>query len=320
MNNMQQGINDFLTVCRRLRWVFPAACAVLPVLYLLSGFYVIKPEETGVIRRFGRVAGATAGSGMHYRLPWPMERLDKVRVQEVRRMSVGFKFLDRYAGIGPSPWEAEFLTGDTNIITIQMIVQYVVRDPVRFLFNVDGVQWLVRKAAEASLVEIIAGMEVDEVLTTGRAGIRDYVKKRVQEILDGCESGVQVCEVNLQELNPPPEVAPAFREVASAREDRQRRINEAQGYENEIIPRAEGEAERTIAAAEADKATRIAEARGDTQRFLSLLTEFEKAPDLTARRYYLERMEEIMARVRKYIAVGDARDPSPLAVRLLERR
>ena len=124
---------DITTVSRRLRWVWPAAVALLAALYLLSGFYVIKPEEIGVVRRFGKVVAPRVVSGIHYRCPWPVDRLDKVRVAEVRRMSVGFKFIDKATGIAPLPSEAQFLTGDTNIVNIQMIVQYIIADPAAYI-------------------------------------------------------------------------------------------------------------------------------------------------------------------------------------------
>lgn len=310
---------DLEFICRTLRWAWPALIATAVILYLLSGFYVIKPEEIGVVRRFGRVIGPAVRPGMHYRLPWPISRLDKVRVREVRRMSVGFRFIDKQAGIAPSPWEMQFLTGDTNIINIQMIIQYIVRDPAEFLFRVEGAQWLVRKVAESALVEKVGGMKVDDVLTIGKPDIQGYVRERLQRTLDDYGCGLQVLQVTLQEVSPPEDVAPAFRDVASAREDRVRKINEAKGYRNEVLPRAEGERRKMIAAAEAEKESRIKRAKGDAERFLSRLTEYEKAPRITAKRNYIESMEQILAGVRKYIVGHKKGKAAPVKIKLLKK-
>ena len=310
---------DLGIIYRKLRWVWPLAIVVLAVLYFLSGFYVIKPEEVGVVRRLGRVVASAVRPGIHYRLPWPVDKLDKVKVREVRRMSVGFRFIDRQAGISPIPWEMQFLTGDTNVINIQMIIQYTIVDPAKYLFNVASAHWLVRKVAESAIVKKVGSMRVDDVLTVGKPDIQRSVRNQLQEALDGYGTGLQISQVTLQEVRPPEEVAPAFRDVSSAREDRQRKINEARGYSNEVLPRAEGERRKTIAAAEARKESRTKMAKGDANRFLSRLIEYEKSPEVTGDRNYIEGMEQILSRVKKYIIGQKEGDSSPVKIKLFRK-
>jgi membrane protease subunit HflK len=300
------------------RWVLPFGIAALVLFYLLSGFYVIAPEEVGVVCRFGRVVAPAVPPGLHYHWPRPFEKLYREKVREVKRMPIGFKFIEQQAGIPPTSWETQFLTGDTNIINIQMIIQYMVRDPAAFLFHVKDAQWTVRKIAEAALVRKLAGMNVDEVLTTNKTEIQMYVKKYLQESLDRYGTGLQVVGATFQEVNAPVEVAPAFRDVASAKEDKQRVINDAYGYMNDVLPRAKGMAEKMIASGEADGNSKVKHARGEADKFESILAEYEQAPELTGERIYREYIERILSRVRKYI-VGQKDDAtSPVRLKMLK--
>jgi membrane protease subunit HflK len=319
MSSRKAVHRDLTTIFSHLRWTVPLIVVVLIALYFVSGFYVIKPEEIGVVRRFGRVVAPLVTPGIHYRLPWPIDRLDRIRPSAVRRMSIGFRFLERQAGMQPVSWEVQFLTGDTNILNIQMIIQYIISDPVAYLFNVNDVHFLVRKVAEAAMMEVVGGMGVDEVLTTGKTEIQNYVKKQTQSVLDDYSSGLQIVKAHLQDVNPPEEVAPAFRDVASAKEDKQRKINEAYGYMNDMIPRVRGKADKEIAAAEAQKGVRINEAKGDAQRFLALLVEYEKAPGVLSERIYIGNMEEILAAVKKFIVGQEEGKPSPVRLKLLQK-
>jgi len=319
MNPRTAAASDAATAWRGVRRLGGAVPAAALALYLLSGFYVIKPGDIGVVRRFGRVRSPSVLPGMHYRIPWPVDRVDHVSVHAIRRMSVGFKIRDAAAGIPPLSSETQFLTGDANILDIRMVIQYVIRDPVKSLFSSEGPEWLVRRAGEAALASLLAGMPVDEVLTTGKLQLQQRVKTRVQEMLDGYGSGFTIVGASLQDATPPAEVAPAFRSVASAREDRQRAINEAHGMRNEAIPRARGEAERSVTVAGAEKASRARHAEGDADRFLSLAAEYEKAPRVTADRIYRERMEEILAGVNVYVVGNREGAPSPVRVRLMKK-
>jgi membrane protease subunit HflK len=276
-------------------------------LYLLSGVYVVQSNEQGVVRRFGRLVDDQVMPGIHYHLPWPIERVDRPKTLQVKVMSVGFRMVDKIKGIGPLPQETQMLTGDENIIDIQMIVQYRVTDPGAYLFSAEEPQWLVRKAAESCLTSIIGSMGVDQVLTTDKLVIEDKLKEQAQKILDRYGCGLQISGAYFQDIGPSEEVAYAFRDVTSAREDRNRLINEAQGYRNEKLPQVRGQSQQMIHQAEAHQTERINRARGEADRFLSLLREYQSSRTVTETRLYVETMEEILPRMRTYVLDRDGR-------------
>jgi len=285
------------------RWGLVGRIAVLVFigLYLASGLYVVQPDEQGVVTRFGRLVNDRVMPGMHYHLPWPFERVDRPKTTEVKIMSVGFRIVDKMRGLPPAKEETQMLTGDENIIDVQMMIQYRIVDPAGFLFGVEDPHWLVRKAAESVLTRVIGAMGVDDVLTTEKLAIQDIVREQTGEILDQCGCGLKVIGAYFQDISPPSEVSYAFRDVSSAREDKNRMVHEAQGYSNQALPLARGQAEEMIQQAEGYRAERIARARGDAERFLALLEEYEKQPQVTQTRLYVEAMEEILPRLRKYV-------------------
>jgi membrane protease subunit HflK len=270
-------------------------------LYLLSGVYVVQPDEQGVVRRFGQLVNDQVMPGIHYHLPWPLEHVDRPKTLQVKVMSIGFRMVDKIKGIGPLPDETQMLTGDENIIDVQIIVQYRVLDPSAYIFSVETPQWLVRKAAESCLTSIIGSMGVDQVLTTDKLIIQERLKDLTQKTLDRYGCGLQISGTYFQDISPSEEVAYAFRDVASAREDRNRLINEAYGYQSQKIPQVRGQAQQLVYEAEAYKAERVNRAQGEADRFVSLLQEYEKNRKITETRLYVETMEEILPRIRKYI-------------------
>ncbi|MFQ6098215.1 MAG: FtsH protease activity modulator HflK [Armatimonadota bacterium] len=274
---------------RWLRLLWGAAA-----IYLLSGVYFVKPNERAVVRVFGKALREPAKPGPHYRPPWPMGRVNKLRAMEYQRVDVGFRLADQAIGRQPRAAESQFLTGDVNIVNVHLVVQYVIADPVKYLFNAAQVRALVRDAAEGALTLLLASRPVDDVLTTERVAIQNAVRARTISTLERYDVGVQVQSVNIQTVYPPEEVAAAFREVASAREDRDRIMNEAHGYADELIPRARGQAETMLKEAETYRQRRIQRASGEARRFLERLSEYEKAKKVTANRLYLETMEEVV--------------------------
>ena len=279
---------------------------IIAAIWLLTGIYIVGPDEQGVVRRFGELARITS-SGIHYHLPYPIEVVQKPKVTAVKRLEIGFRTIDsgpppRYMQV---PNESLMLTGNLNIIDIDMIVQYKIRDAVKYLFNVRGVEETIHKASEASLRQVIGKHDIDEALTVGKFQIQESTKEHLQILLDKYDIGILVVEVQLQDVHPPKEVAPDFKDVASAKEDREKRINQAQGYNNDVIPRTRGQAEKMLKEAEAYAARREAESRGDAQNFLNILREYSKAKDITRQRMFLETMEEILPRVQKYILTGE---------------
>ncbi|MFQ5451270.1 MAG: FtsH protease activity modulator HflK [Nitrospinaceae bacterium] len=278
---------------------------LLLIIWILPGtFYFVEPDEEGVVTTFGEFSRITQ-PGLHFKFPSPIEHAMTPKVRKIRRAEIGFR-----AGPGGPvqkvPAESLMLTGDQNIIDIHLVVQYRISDAVGYLFNVRRPNKLVRDAAETVIRGIIGNKNIDEALTTGKAEVQILTQERVQALLDRFKAGIQVTTVQLQDVNPPEQVAAAFKDVVSAREDKERMINEAQGYRNAVIPEARGRAAQIIRQAEGYREEKIKTAEGDAKRFLLQFQEYKKAPDITRKRIYLETMEEIFPTVQKYI-MGDQR-------------
>lgn len=281
------------------------------IFYLLAGFYIVKPEEIGIVRLFGKIIDDRVQPGIHFALPWPFSKIDRPRISEIKRISVGFRIVDQLKGETSPAEESQMVTGDTNIINVQMMLQYSIQDPVKFLFRTIEPYLMLRKAAEAELTKIIASIPVDEILTTGKIKIQNETRIRTQSLMDKYNSGIRIVAANLQSIDPPEKVIASFKEVSSAKADRERIINEAHGYSNNVIPMARGRAEEIIKKAEAYKFNRVNKAKGEAARFQKILKEYNKSKDTTEFRIYLETMEKILPRVKKYlIEKGDNRDPS----------
>ena len=199
----------------------------------------------------------------------------------------------------------ELLTGDTNILNVALVLQYVIRSPADFLFRIDDPDTLIGNLAETVLTETVVGMAVDDVLTTGRLALQERVKTETQAMLDRYQSGVQLTSSNIMAITLDPSVAEAFQDVTDAMADREKSRNEARMYANNLLPKARGEAHAVVREAHAYKGQRVAEAIGDTERFLALLEEYEKAPEITRSRLYLEAMERILPRLKIYVVDSD---------------
>lgn len=229
---------------------------VLIAIWLLSGFYVVGPDEAGVVRTFGKLSRVQS-PGLNYRLPYPIEQVNRPKVTAVKRLEIGFRSLRGSNATRDVPEESLMLTGGLNIVDIDLIVQYKINDPVKYLFFVRDVPTTIRVATEAVLRQIIGMHGIDEVLTSGKGKIQTESLALLQDIMNSYNCGVTITQVQLKDVLPPAAVADAFREVASAKEDRARLINEAQGYANNLIPKARGEAQQLILQAEAYAAERV---------------------------------------------------------------
>jgi len=271
-------------------------------LYLASGIFIVAPDEQGVVRRFGKFIRIES-PGLNYHLPFPIETVVTPAVTQVKRIEIGFRTI----AVGPPtryrqiPAEALMLTGDENIVSAEAIVQYKIKDPVSYLFNIILPEQTVRSAAEAALRQVIGERKIDEALTVGKYEIQEETKKTLQVLLDSYKAGILIVAVQLQDVNPPKEVQDAFKDVASAKEDKSRYINQAQGYRNDLIPKARGEAVKMTKEAEGYKIERIKKAEGDIAKFNSILTEYKKGEYITQARLYLETMEEILPNMNKVI-------------------
>jgi len=226
-------------------------------------------------------------------------------------VEIGFRTISfgppaRYREI---PVEALMLTGDENIVSAEAIVQYKIKDPVNYLFNIILPEQTVRSAAEATLRQVIGERKIDEALTVGKYEIQEETKRLLQKLLDSYKAGILIVAVQLQDVNPPKEVQDAFKDVASAKEDKSRYINQAQGYRNDLIPKARGEAVKMTKEAEGYKIERIKKAEGDVAKFNSILTEYKKGESITQARLYLEAMEEILPNMNKIIVGLDENQP-----------
>jgi membrane protease subunit HflK len=267
------------------------------LLWLATGFYVVGPGEQGVVRRFGKKVALT-GPGLRHHWPYPIERVDVVNMEVVRRVEVGFRSTPRYRLV---PEESLMLTGDENIVDAQAIVQYQVKDPGDYLFRVLDPDQALRDATEVGLRSVIGRTTIEDVLTVGRVRIQESTRDFLQHLLDTYQAGLLVTEVKLQVVDPPEQVKDSFHEVVRAREDRERLINEARGYMEDVMPKARGQAEQIIRAAEAYKAQREIRATGDAAKFLSILAEYQKAQDITEQRLYIETLQRVLPKAQKIV-------------------
>jgi len=258
-------------------------------LWLLTGFYIIQQGERGVELRFGRRNEVT-GPGLHWRWPWPMERVEKVNVEQVSTLWIG-----RRGDKGAGQDSGYMLTEDENIIVAEFSVQFKIKDANDYLFNVRDPVTTVVQAMESATREVVGKNKLDFVITEGQLEVADKTQQLLQEILDRYKSGIQVTQVKMQKAAPPEEVKAAFEDAIKAREDGERVKKEAQAYMNDVIPRARGAAARLIQEAQAYKASVMARAEGDARRFTSIVTEYAKAPTVTRDRMYLETMEQVLS-------------------------
>ena len=274
------------------------------VLWLLTGIYVVGPDEVGVVQTFGKYSRA-GQSGLNYHFPYPIETVKTPKVTEVKRIEIGFRSVgkNQYQTVER---ESLMLTGDENIVDAEMIVQYKIKDPEAYLFNFIKPELTVREASEASLRTVVGRHNIDEALTSGKFMIQEETKELVQSILDKYKTGILVVAVQLQDVSPPQQVIAAFKDVASAKEDKNKMVNQAEGYRNDLIPKARGEAQSMIREAEGYKKARIARAEGDVAKFSAVLKEYRKAKGVTETRMYLETMEEILPKIQKII-IPDAK-------------
>jgi membrane protease subunit HflK len=272
-------------------------------LYVASGLYRVLPDEQGVVLRFGKFVNTTQ-PGLHYHLPTPVERALTPKVTKVNRVDIGFRPASdsgRSSGVGNVPEESLMLTGDENIVDINYSVFWVIKDAGKFLFNIQSPVETVKATSETAMREVIAKNNIQTILTEGRANIEIEVQEITQKILDEYQSGIQITQVQTQQADPPEQVIDAFRDVQAARADRERSKNEAEGYANDVIPRARGEAEQVLQQAEAYKKQVVAKAEGEASRFLAIYNEYKNAKQVTQERMYLETMEKVLADIDKVI-------------------
>ncbi|MGE5201882.1 MAG: FtsH protease activity modulator HflK [Acidobacteriota bacterium] len=296
----------------RLRGMLPGGFGSKPIVVLvvvvvlafwvLNGFYRVQPDEVGVVLRFGAF-NRLANPGLNYHLPWPIEAAETPKVTRVNRTDVGYRpATQRASGRAQQvPEEALMLTGDENIVDINFFVLWHIKDAKAYLFNVAEPEQTVKAAAESAMREVIGHTDIARALAPGRGPIEAEAQKLMQEILDSYQSGIELSELRLDKVDPPPQVIDAFRDVQSAKIDFTQKQNVADAYQNEVVPRAQGQAAQLVQEAEAYKAQIVRQAQGDAQRFISVLDAYKKAPDITTRRLYLDTMQEVLKGSNKII-------------------
>jgi membrane protease subunit HflK len=269
--------------------------------WLASGAYRVQPDEQGVVLRFGAYYERT-GPGLNWHWPWPIERVETPAVTRVNRTEIGYRSTNTgRIESGPDQTgrdvsqESLMLTGDENIIDIDVAVFWKINDAAAYLFNTRDPNVIVRAVAESSMREVIGRTPIQPALTELRAQIETDVLRQTQQILNNYKAGIEITQVQLQKVDPPGAVIESFRDVQRANTDAERMRNEAQSYANDIVPRARGDAARLIAEAEGSRQATIALATGQTQRFISVLTAYRAAKDITLKRMYIETMQDILS-------------------------
>ncbi len=273
---------------------------IIAVVWLFSGIYIVEEGKQGVVMRFGAFHEIT-GSGPHWRIPYPVDQVEIVDVEQRRFVEIGYRSGTTGQGSVAVPREALMLTKDENIVNIQLAVQYQVSDARKFLFDVRDPNAVLKQVAESAVREVIGKSKMDYVLKEGRAEVVASIQTTMQAALELYEAGLRVSDVNLQDAQPPEEVQAAFSDAIKAREDKERFKNEAEAYSNDVIPRARGTAARHIQEANAYKESLIAKAEGEASRFSQLYSEYRKAPEVTRKRLYLETMESVLGNTSKVL-------------------
>ena len=283
---------------RRLWWGLAAAALIA---WVFSGVRMIETAERGVVQRFGKVVNEHVPPGIHPGLPLGIERMTRVAVRKTRRVGVGVSLTDRTLGTLPDPVVTQFLSGDRNIVDLQLSVQYAVADVTAYVFDVSDPTGLVRRICESAVSDIVRRMSVDEVLTLRKAEVQLRTRDKAQKLLDRYRSGIQILSVSLERASPPEAVADAFRDVTSARADKGRKVAEAEGYRDDLLPRTRGEVERILSEARADAFDIVQLAEGRAERFESIRAEAAGSAGLTRQRLHAETMEQVLNAARKVL-------------------
>ena len=282
---------------------------IIAIIWALSGLYRVLPDEQGIVLRFGKFVSTTQ-PGLNYHFPYPIETVLTPKVTKVNRIDIGFRSGSdtgfSSAGVADVPEESLMLTGDENIVNIDFSVFWVIKDAGKFLFKIQDPAATVKATAETAMREVIAKSKLQSILTEGRSIIEIETQEIAQGLLDEYESGIQITQVQTQKADPPDQVIDAFRDVQAARADMERAKNEAQAYQNDVIPRARGEAAKILQQAEAYKKQVVAKAEGEASRFLAIYKEYNNAKRVTKERMYLETMEKVLAAVDKVIIEKNA--------------
>ncbi len=300
-------------VLRNLDRIVGGVLLALVALYLASGVYVVQANEEGLLRRFGVLQRGTVKPGIHYRIPWPVDRVDRVKIKEVKRIEVGF-----------SPDGASMrsvilpycITSDRNIIHNRFVIQYRISEPAKYVFNCVDPERLLREFAGAAIIKVVTARTVDTVLTTGKREVELEILGELQSLLDQQDTGISISSIETKLVEPPRTVSQAFRDVINAREERSTMIHEANNYRNKVIPEAKAKVTRIIEQAEAARFRRVSAAKGETSRFLGIHEKQVRAPEVIKQHMFLGMVERVLPRVKVIVLATDA-EGNPIKVQLV---
>ncbi len=279
------------------------AILLVITIWLLSGLYRVQPGENGIELLFGRYVNTTQ-PGLNFWAPWPIGSVQKPNVEKTNQTNIGFRSfgsVGRGGDVRDVAEESLMLTGDQNIIDIDFVVQWRIKNAPNFLFNIRDPESTVKLAAESSIREIVGQTPLEEVLATKRTEVESRTRDVLQRIMDDYKAGVFIADVKMQKVDPPQKVIDAFNDVQRARQDKERQQNEAEAYRNDIVPKAKGEASRQTEQAAAYRERLIKESDGEAKRFLSVYEAYKTGKDVTTRRLYLERMQDVLSKSEKVI-------------------
>jgi len=305
------------TVGRRLTLWFIILAVIA---YALSGICGIRVNETGILKRFGRIVSDRVPPGLHYRFPWPVDTMLKVSTKEIRRFQTGFgadpKQIGEYervygaldGGRTGSFMVPYCITGDKNIIHVKVIAQYRIDDPKAYLVEFKDAESITLRCIQSAILNTLSCADVDSALTAGKVMLQQEILKKAQEQLAELKTGISVISTEIKNTRPPSSVAQAFKDVINAREERRTIVHDAQAYRNQMIPQGKAEASRILNEAEAYRTKKIAHAQGEAQRFVMLAKECMKDKDITSQRLYLDAMVEILPGVQKIIVGSDNKE------------
>ena len=269
------------------------------IVWMATGIYIIDPAERGVVLRFGAFQTSTT-QGPHWHIPYPVESVYKVNVEQVRSAEIGFRNAQNSYSGGVSS-ESLMLTRDENMVDVKLAVQYKIANAQDYLFNVSNPELTLSHVVQSIIRQVVGDNTMDFVLTTGRDQVAQEVKTASQALINDYGLGIQITAVTMQDAQPPVQLKAAFDDVVKAREDEQRYINEARAYANDIVPKARGASQRLLAEAEAYKSEVVSKSEGEAYRFSQILTEYTKAPGVTKERLYRETLEDVLSNTNKVI-------------------
>lgn len=292
--------------------------------YLATGFNFVQPDERAVVRRFGRIVEPQGQPGLHYVWPWPVGRIDKPKTTEVKRVTIGLDPETRSAIAAgdivaqSQSTSTDVFTGDVNIVKATMVAQYQITEADRYVTRTASPDELVRIAVESVMVETLGGYSIDVALTEGKALIQNATRQRAQDMLERYECGITLREVTLESVEPPHAIADAFRDVASAKKDQERAVDQAESFANTILPKARGRAFEMLAEARSYREKRVQEARGAADRFRAIHAEYVKAPLVTRTRLLLDTLARVYERAETYVFTPNREGP-PLRITISDQ-